>query len=706
MRKYRKQMKKAMLFLLLLALMVTMAQPFSAAAADQTEESAEETGEEAAPDSQASEEGQRDEVLPVAEEYENSGMGAEMPVPDESVDAEQESGANGDASAESELDVTIRFYGKDETGKYVITSSTKKKMKSSQTLKDIGVALPAKSSIYPGQAELTQTGWTGSEGEEITEDTPLVPSKIFWVGTPDIPGGWVYSVNIYAKYDKEVLCASYAYPDKEGHMVTVDRPIVYEAGDTYGEVLQKAQFTPEDMTTEYTFKTWEMLAGFQDDATAIDQIGLPLRLAAKFSGMDVLNVSRNYYDRKGRMEQDSEPVFIKEGLSFGEAIEELVNQPGPSETYPGLRFQKWEGDSHGMIFSEDEMVRNGTNLSIYAVYENCLIRYIIHHTGTEESTIFCQTAEKGETITALKSFQGFGEVTWKGDAPEPTFVVDEDQTFYGTAEIASDPAGPSKPSGSSGSGSTTGTAGNVPDSSPDNRLSDTEIEQIVRTVNEAAPGAALRIDMGSSTVVSKEILEAAKGKDVTLVLEMDGYSWTINGGNIVAQGLKDVDLRVTKNTDHIPAAAVQALAGGRPSMQISLAYDGNFGFQAELAIGMGTGYSGRYGNLFYYNDDGKMEFINAGMIDGNGDVKLIFRHASDYLIVVSDQMMSQAEVPDGLQSEKTTGQSQTQSLAAAGSDGGRSVKTGDSDSLCLWLLTGMSAIGVLICFLKRKDARS
>lgn len=700
MRKYRKQMKKAMLFLLLLALMVTMAQPFSAAAADQTEESAEETGEEAAPDSQASEEGQRDEVQPVAEEYENSGMGAEMPVPDESVDAEQESGANGDASAES--DVTIRFYAKDETGKSVIISSTKKRMKSGQTLKDIGVTLPAKSSIYPGQTELTQTGWVGAEGEAITEDTPLVPEKYYWAGTPDIPGGWVYSVNIYAKYDKEVLCASYAYPDKEGHIVTVARLIVYEAGDTYGEVLQKAQFTPEDMTTEYPFETWEMLNGFQDDETAKDQ---NLRLAAKFSGMTVLNVNRIYYDKKGSTEHGPEAVFIKEGLSFDEAIEDIVNQSGPSETYPGLRFQKWEWESYDPIYPEDNTVKNGSSLSIRAVYENCLIRYIINRTGTEEGTIFCQTAEKGEKITALKSFQGFGEVTWKGNAPEPTFVVDNDRTFYGAAESITASASPSKPSGTSGSGSTTGTAGNVPDSSPDNRLSDTEIEQIVRTVNEAAPGAALRIDMGSSTVVSKEILEAAKGKDVTLVLEMDGYSWTINGGNIVAQGLKDVDLRVTKNTDHIPTAAVQALAGGRPSMQISLAYDGNFGFQAELAIGMGTGYSGRYGNLFYYNDAGKMEFINAGMIDGNGNVKLIFRHASDYLIVVSDQMMSQAEVPDGQQPAETTGQSQTKSLTAAGSDGGGSVKTGDSDSLCLWLLTGMSAIGVLICFLKRKNAR-
>lgn len=147
MRKYRKQMKRAMVFLLLLALMAAMVQPSGVAAADQTEESAEDTGEEAALDGRVSEEEQgiEEEVLPTAEEYENPGMGAEMPVPDESVDAEQESGANEDTSEES--DVTIQFYAKDETGKSVIISSTKKRMKSGQTLKDIGVTLPAKSPI-------------------------------------------------------------------------------------------------------------------------------------------------------------------------------------------------------------------------------------------------------------------------------------------------------------------------------------------------------------------------------------------------------------------------------------------------------------------------------------------------------------------------------------------------------------------------------
>lgn len=612
---------------------------------------------------------------------------------------------NEDISTESETDVTINFYAKDEEGKSVVISSVKKKMKRGQTLKDMGITFPEMKSIYPGQTKLTQTGWVNGQGEAVTEDTPLEPGKSFWVGTPDIPGGWFEYVNIYAKYDKEVVSVIYTYPDREGHGVEAVRPIIYEDGATYGEILRKAQFTPEDMTKEYPFEKWELRdMSLEENEIADSRSFLRLTLGAKFSGMVYLNVNRIYYDRKGSTKHGSESVFVKEGTSINKAIEDILNQPEPPETYPGLRFQKWKGYD-GDISVDDCAVRNGRNLPIYAVYENCMIRYILNGTGTEEGTIFCQTAEKGERVTALKSFQGFGKVTWKNGGPSPDFVADGDMTFYGTAERVSDPAKPAEPSGTSGNGSTTSGTDNAPDSSLDNRLSDAETEQIVQTINKAASGASFRINMGTATIVSKEILEAAKGKDVTLVLEMEGYSWTIKGTDIAAQRLQDIDLRVIKDTDHIPDATVQALAGGRPSMQISLAYDGIFGFQATLNIGIGTEYSGGYGNLFYYNGAGKMEFINAGIIDGAGNAALIFSHASDYLIVVSDQMMSQAEVPGDLNPAGTAGQSSAGNLSASGAGGGKSVRTGDSSSLWIWLLAGMSAMGILICFLKRKEDR-
>jgi len=38
--------------------------------------------------------------------------------------------------------------------------------------------------------------------------------------------------------------------------------------------------------------------------------------------------------------------------------------------------------------------------------------------------------------------------------------------------------------------------------------------------------------MSDATVAPKDVLEAAKGKDVDIVLDMNGYKWTINGNNI------------------------------------------------------------------------------------------------------------------------------------------------------------------------------
>lgn len=62
----------------------------------------------------------------------------------------------------------------------------------------------------------------------------------------------------------------------------------------------------------------------------------------------------------------------------------------------------------------------------------------------------------------------------------------------------------------------------------------------------------VEVDMGDATVVPVEILEAAKGSDIDVVLKMDGYSWTINGKDIKAANLKEINLEVELNANAIP----------------------------------------------------------------------------------------------------------------------------------------------------------
>ncbi len=175
-------------------------------------------------------------------------------------------------------------------------------------------------------------------------------------------------------------------------------------------------------------------------------------------------------------------------------------------------------------------------------------------------------------------------------------------------------------------------------------LSEQQIVEAVSKVTATKAGSTVKISMGRATIVPKDILEAARGKDVNIVLEMEGYSWTINGTTVLSKNLEDINLEVTRHTNYIPNRIVSALAGSNPVEQISLTHNGHFGFTANLTLNVGNQYAGQDGNLYYYDSDGKMVFINAGTIDNNGNVSLAFSHASDYAIVINKKQVS---VTDG-----------------------------------------------------------
>lgn len=53
-----------------------------------------------------------------------------------------------------------------------------------------------------------------------------------------------------------------------------------------------------------------------------------------------------------------------------------------------------------------------------------------------------------------------------------------------------------------------------------------------------------------------------------------------------------------------------------------------------MTIDVDKKYAGQYGNLYYYDRDGVMKFINAGLISDDGKVSLEFSHAADYALVI------------------------------------------------------------------------
>ena len=186
-----------------------------------------------------------------------------------------------------------------------------------------------------------------------------------------------------------------------------------------------------------------------------------------------------------------------------------------------------------------------------------------------------------------------------------------------------------------------------------------------------AEGERVTVDMNGASVVPGDVFDEIRGKNVTIEFDLGGgISWSVNGKS-VSDKVGDIDFRVTygeEASDAIPVDLINALTGERTSMNVTLAYEGRFGFEAVLRINVGAANKGLVANLFYYNESTReLEFISAGEVDAEGFAYLRFTHASDYTIVLDEASMEEAALTD------TTG--------AAGSDGAESAETASEDSV-------------------------
>lgn len=176
-------------------------------------------------------------------------------------------------------------------------------------------------------------------------------------------------------------------------------------------------------------------------------------------------------------------------------------------------------------------------------------------------------------------------------------------------------------------------------------------ELIEKQLENMADNDVVDVEMNGTTTVPGDIFDTIRGRNVAVVFHMgDGITWTVNGRDVTAEKVKDIDLGVVFGAEAgktIPVEVINNVTGERYSANMTLAYDGEFGFKATLAVNMDKKNAGLLANLFYYNEaTGELEFICAGEIDGEGEVELTFTHASDYTIIVDRQSMESGAIED------------------------------------------------------------
>lgn len=513
-----------------------------------------------------------------------------------------------------------------------------------------------------------------------------------------------WQIHVEAEYEEKLISVTYEYLNNKNEWAEVEKAISVAKNSTAEELeAEFTKFRPADAADGVTFDRWELR---REDGLYPESPSGYMIFEAVYKDAKTVSLDKFYYDKTGRYTKETVCKVVPRDATY-EDVEKLVkNEPKPN-VYKDLRFTGWNYYGYGTgVVGEEHL-----NTSVIAEYENCMIGYYVYdnvydfynaqsiygQVDIEEKAFTFQVVEKGDVITlpsqvgqyknlVYESGDLYGGAKYTADYNR-NFIILDTKTVV-EPEKPTDPEKPSEPQKPTDPEKPSEPQKPVKPQKPAVELPK---EVVTEQVDKLNKGESVQIDMDKATVVPKEILEAAKGKDVTVKLNMGGYTWTINGKDIKANTLKDINLEVTVNSNAIPSKTVQALAGKNPTCQLSLTHNGPFGFKADLTVNVGAKYNGKFGNLYYYDSDGKMVYRNSGKIDKNGNVTVSFDHASDYVIVMSDKKMSQSDVP-----AKLTPNNQ---------GGNETVKTGDTAPIFGFVLLAVVSMTAIVLVMRRKKVR-
>ena len=449
-------------------------------------------------------------------------------------------------------------------------------------------------------------------------------------------------VGLEAMYDKYPVVVNLAYLDEEGKLKTINETRDFETGTSLQDIVDEYEKELGDSVVSkinyWSPITWRGINLEQE----VDINYTFLDLAATYDDKQIIGYYFGYITDSENSETYGEENSILEfsvidkedsisGSQMMSAIEkQIIHKHYDALTYVGIDYMyDWE-------YNEDFNNDGYYDYSQYkSVYDNILVKLDYNHDNLGEKVY---VVKPGDTLSLDTEYDGKKVKCWEdyNHALTPyndVFIVPDDAVngeIYRLTIQLSDQI-------SSGDELT-----------PSLKLEEskieevkTEIQELINSTTASETPSKLVVDMkkedGSvATVVPKQILEAVQGENIDIVLDMGDYTWTINGESVDASVLNDINLEVKLNTKNIPSQKVEELAGGQDTYQISLTHEGDFGFNADLTINVGKEHEGKSGSLYYYNLDGKLEYMNAGKIDADGNVSLLFSHASDYVVVISE----------------------------------------------------------------------
>lgn len=294
-------------------------------------------------------------------------------------------------------------------------------------------------------------------------------------------------------------------------------------------------------------------------------------------------------------------------------------------------------------FTVKSVAKGEVNISITPPYDNVGVAgYLIYLDGVEYAN--SSTAEtklkgitQGEHLISIRAYDIAGNKSG----------MTVGKLIYVAGETTGE--------GSQGGGSTGGnTNGGDSGQSGLNAIWSQVLETLKQINGNAKPTDIVALN---DAIIPKEILVAMKDKPVRLLIDMNTYSWSINGESIKdVQMEKMYNLAVTELEEEQLTKLQQVINKAKKENKVDVLtvlkefkinHNGALPFKGELNLPLDLKYANTYVYIYYWNEKlDKLELKDIVKVNKAGEVVIPFNHASSYII--TEQALLQPSVSSKL----------------------------------------------------------
>lgn len=165
-------------------------------------------------------------------------------------------------------------------------------------------------------------------------------------------------------------------------------------------------------------------------------------------------------------------------------------------------------------------------------------------------------------------------------------------------------------------------------------LSKDKITAAVDAITKAAEKTPVMVEMGNATIISKEILNAARDKDVDVTFNTTNANWTINGKSISSKDIEDTSIQLTRESGSVKEPSLSNAVGKRTVETLAFENKKAFGFDADVKLAVNSNIKNKKA-VFIQKKDSDYTYKSSSVIKDNS-FSLDINNGDDGYIVYGD----------------------------------------------------------------------